>query len=386
MYQLPDQQFANLYWFRYDWFQRPDIRDKFKAKYGYDLGVPVNWSAYEDIAEFFTNDIKEIDGVKVYGHMDYGKKDPSLGWRFTDAWLSMAGSGDKGIPNGKPVDEWGVRMEGCRPVGSSIDRGGDTNGPAAVYSITKYIEWLKKYAPPQANGMNFSESGPVPAQGNIAQQMFWYTAFTADMVKPGLPVMNSDGKPKWRMAPSPHGSYWKEGMKLGYQDAGSWTLLKSTPVERRKAAWLYAQFVTSKTVSLKKSHMGLTFIRESDIWDKSFTDRAPQLGGLVEFYRSPARVQWTPTGQQHPGLSEDGAALVAEYRRCLIGLEDPAGRHGRACGRTGRRSRTAGASQCAGRMRTQTQPENLGGGLVQEGRGGRQRCAAAQACKRKTKG
>ena len=32
--------------------------------------------------------------------------------------------------------------------------------------------------------MNFSESGPVPAQGNIAQQIFWYTAFTADMVAP----------------------------------------------------------------------------------------------------------------------------------------------------------------------------------------------------------
>ncbi|WP_246407880.1 ABC transporter substrate-binding protein [Microvirga lupini] len=300
MYQLPDQQFANVYWFRYDWFQRPDIKEKFKAKYGYDLGVPVNWSAYEDIAEFFTNDVKEIDGVKVYGHMDYGKKDPSLGWRFTDAWLSMAGNGDKGIPNGLPVDEWGIRMEGCRPVGSSIERGGDTNGPAAVYAITKYLEWLKKYSPPQAAGMTFSESGPVPAQGNIAQQMFWYTAFTADMVKPGLPVMNADNTPKWRMAPSPHGSYWKEGMKLGYQDAGSWTLLKSTPVDRRKAAWLYAQFVTSKSVSLKKSHVGLTFIRESDIWHKSMTDRAPQLGGLVEFYRSPARVQWTPTGNNIP--------------------------------------------------------------------------------------
>ena len=61
----------------------------------------------------------------------------------------------------------------------------------------------------------------MPAQGNIAQQIFWYTAFTADMVKPGLPVVNADGTPKWRMAPSPHGSYWKEGMKLGYQDAGS---------------------------------------------------------------------------------------------------------------------------------------------------------------------
>ena len=300
MYQLPDQQFANVYWFRYDWFQRPEFKEKFKAKYGYDLGVPVNWSAYEDIAEFFTNDVKEVDGVKVYGHMDYGRKDPSLGWRFTDAWLSMAGNGDKGIPNGLPVDEWGIRMEGCRPVGSSVDRGGDTNGAAAVYSITKYLDWMKKYAPPQAQGMNFSESGPVPAQGNIAQQIFWYTAFTADMVKPGLPVVNADGTPKWRMAPSPHGSYWKDGMKLGYQDAGSWTLLKSTPVDRRKAAWLYAQFVTSKTVSLKKSHVGLTFIRESDIWHPSMTERAPKLGGLVEFYRSPARVQWTPTGNNVP--------------------------------------------------------------------------------------
>ncbi|WP_230530473.1 ABC transporter substrate-binding protein [Microvirga roseola] len=300
MYQLPDQQFANVYWFRYDWFQRPDLKEKFKAKYGYDLGVPVNWSAYEDIAEFFTKDVKEIDGVKVYGHMDYGKKDPSLGWRFTDAWLSMAGNGDKGLPNGLPVDEWGIRMDGCRPVGSSVERGGDTNGPAAVYSITKYLDWLKNYAPPQAAGMTFSESGPVPAQGNVAQQIFWYTAFTADMVKPGLPVMNEDGTPKWRMAPSPKGSYWKDGMKLGYQDAGAWTLLKSTPVERRKAAWLYAQFVTSKSVSLKKSHVGLTFIRESDIWHPSMTERAPKLGGLVEFYRSPARVQWTPTGNNIP--------------------------------------------------------------------------------------
>jgi glycerol transport system substrate-binding protein len=85
LYQLPTQQFANLYWFRYDWFTRPAIKAAFQKKYGYELGVPVNWSAYEDIAEFFTNDVKEVDGVRVYGHMDYGKKDPSLGWRFTDA-------------------------------------------------------------------------------------------------------------------------------------------------------------------------------------------------------------------------------------------------------------------------------------------------------------
>ena len=97
---------------------------KFKKIYGYELGVPVNWSAYEDIAEFFSVHVKEIDGVQIYGHMDYGKRAPDLGWRMTDAWLSMAGAGDKGLPNGKPVDEWGIRVDGCRPVGASVERGG----------------------------------------------------------------------------------------------------------------------------------------------------------------------------------------------------------------------------------------------------------------------
>ena len=304
LYQLPDQQFANLYWFRKDWFDKKDIQAKFKAKYGYDLGVPVNWSAYEDIAEFFTNDVKEIDGVKVYGHMDYGKRAPDLGWRMTDAWLSMAGAGSPGIPNGVPVDEWGIRMEkgSCNPVGASVTRGGAANGPAAVYAIAKWDEWLRKYAPPGAAAMDFYQSLPSLSSGNVAQQIFWYTAFTASLVgkNPNNKVVDANGMPLWRMGPSPKGPYWEEGMKLGYQDAGSWTLFKSTPVDRRKAAWLYAQFTVSKTVSLKKSHVGLTIIRDSDINHASFTKRIPELGGLVEFYRSKNRVLWSPTGINVP--------------------------------------------------------------------------------------
>ena len=305
IWQLPDQQFANLYWFRKDWFDREDLQERFKAKYGYDLGVPVNWSAYEDIAEFFTNDVQEIDGVRVYGHMDYGKRAPDLGWRMTDAWLSMAGAGSKGLPNGRPIDEWGIRMEegSCNPEGASISRGGETNGPASVYAIRMWDEWLRKYAPPGAADYDFYQSLPALSQGNVAQQIFWYTAFTASMVAPqseGNNTVDENGAPLWRMAPSPHGPYWEEGQKLGYQDAGSWTLFNSTPIENRKAAWLYAQFVVSKTVSLRKSHVGLTIIRDSDINDESFTERAPMLGGLVEFYRSPDRVLWTPTGINVP--------------------------------------------------------------------------------------
>ncbi|MEQ8256758.1 MULTISPECIES: extracellular solute-binding protein [Roseovarius] len=302
LYQLPDQQFANLYWFRYDWFNDDKNKTDFQEEYGYELGVPVNWAAYEDIAEFFTGRDLSHMGVEgeIFGNMDYGKKDPSLGWRYTDAWMSMAGMGDVGEPNGLPVDEWGVRVnENSQPVGSCVARGGATNAPAAVYAVTKAIEWLQKYSPPAAAGMTFSEAGPIPAQGQIAQQMFMYTTFVPPLVASDQ-VMNEDGTPKWRLAPSPHGVYWKEGQKVGYQDVGSWTLMKSTPTDRAQAAWLYAQFVTSKLVDVKKSHVGLTFIRESTIQHESFTERADKLGGLVDFYRSPARTAWSPTGTNIP--------------------------------------------------------------------------------------
>ncbi len=305
LWQLPDQQFANLYWFRKDWFDRPDLKEKFKAKYGYDLGVPVNWSAYEDIADFFTNDVKEIDGVRVYGHMDYGKRAPDLGWRMTDAWLSMAGSSSPGLPNGRPIDEWGIRMEegSCNPAGASVSRGGEHQRSGVGLCHRQVGRVAAQIRASGRRRLDFYQSLPALSQGNVAQQIFWYTAFTASMVAPksdGNNTVDDAGNPLWRMAPSPHGPYWKDGQKLGYQDTGSWTLFKSTPVDRRKAAWLYAQFVVSKTVDVKKSHVGLTIIRDSTIQHESFTERAPKLGGLVEFYRSPDRVNWTPTGVNVP--------------------------------------------------------------------------------------
>ena len=53
-------------------------------------------------------------------------------------------------------------------------------------------------------------------------------------------------------------------------------------------------------MDVRKSHVGLTVVRDSTINHESFTERAPKLGGWVEFYRSPDRVLWTPTGINVP--------------------------------------------------------------------------------------
>ncbi len=319
--QIPDQQFANLYWFRYDWFSREDIKKKFKEKYGYELGVPVNWSAYEEIAEFFTN--TPIDGKKVYGHLDYGKPSAALGWRFTDAWLSMAGVGDKGLPNGVPVDEWGIRVENGIPVGSTVTRGGELNGPAAVYGLQKYLEWVKKYAPPEAMQWEWADSGPVSSRGDIAQQIFQYITWLSDARyhTPGSPVCDKYGKPLWRVAPSPHGDYWDEGMKVGYQDPGAWTMPKTTVGKKRAGAWLWAQFCLSKTVNLKKFIIGGTPIRKSTVFSDYLTERLEDYGGIIDFYRSSDLKKWTGSGRNvpyYPGMAplwwkNIAKAITGEY-------------------------------------------------------------------------
>ncbi|MEL6268949.1 MAG: ABC transporter substrate-binding protein [Chloroflexota bacterium] len=304
--QLPDQHFANLYWFRYDWFTRPELQQAFRDEYGYDLGVPINWEAYEDIAEFFTG--REIDGMTVYGHLDYGRKSPSLGWRFTDAWLSIAGVGDVGLPNGLPVDEWGIRVENGVPVGASVVRGGATNGPAAVYALETYIRWLDLYAPPEARDWRWVDAGPMPARGDIAQRIFQYTTWLSDdgFHSPESPVTDENGLPLWRVAPTPHGRYWDEGMKVGYQDAGSWTIPANVTGQRRAMAWLWAQFTVSKTVSVDKFIAGGTPVRRSTIFSDYLTENSVQYGGLIEFYRSSEAQKWTDTGlnvPDYPALS-----------------------------------------------------------------------------------
>jgi len=301
--QLPDQQFPALLWFRYDWFTDPKYKEMFKNKYGYELGVPLNFRAYEDIANFWTNDVQYIDGVRIYGHLEGGKREAILLVRFTDAWLSVSGMGDKGLPNGIPVDEWGIRVDAeHRPVGCMVERGGALNSPAAVYAIQTYSDWILNYAPPYAPGLSMYESFDTAGGGTIAMQVWMYACLTAGDAYKSIesPVTDENGKILWRLAPIPHGKYWEEGMKVGYQDAGSWTIPPMTKGDLRKMAWLWAQFCVSKTVSVDKFIVGQTPVRKSTVWSDWATENEGIFGGIISFYRSPIEVLYTDTGLNVP--------------------------------------------------------------------------------------
>ena len=64
----------------------------------------------------------------------------------------------------------------------------------------------------------------------------------------------------------------------------------------------------------------------------------------MEFYRSPARVQWTPTGNNIPDYPKLAQLWWQNIGDASSGAKTPQAAMDCACGRTGRRSRTVGAS------------------------------------------
>ena len=148
-------------------------------------------------------------------------------------------------------------------------------------------------------------------------------------------------------------------MQNGYQDVGSWTFFKGHDANKTAAAWLYAQFVTSKTVSAKKSVVGLTFIRDSDIRHEYFTKNAAKYGGLIEFYRSPARVAWTPTGTNVPDYPKLAQLWWKNVAQAVTGEKTPQGAMDTLADEMDQvmgRLERAGMSHCAPKLNPKSDP------------------------------
>ena len=56
-----------------------------------------------------------------------------------------------------------VDLERAYIKGDGSQRGA-LDSPAAVYAVQQYIDWLKRYAPPEAQQMTFNQAGNVAAR------------------------------------------------------------------------------------------------------------------------------------------------------------------------------------------------------------------------------
>jgi multiple sugar transport system substrate-binding protein len=177
---LPYYTYTAGYFYRADLLEDPTEQAAFKAKYGYDLGVPTTWEQHRDIAEFFTR---------------------------------KAGDNLKGQPLTKDFYGVGLMAGRFQEIQDELSAfiwawGGDwlkDDGTTDVETITKALKWyvekLLPLAPPAALTVTYDGVMNQMQDGQIAQTAGffldqWPNAVNTEKTVPGAKMGNAEAPEK----------------------------------------------------------------------------------------------------------------------------------------------------------------------------------------------
>lgn len=332
LYILCDYQKPTGTAYRKDWFTDPQNQQAFKEKYGYELKTPMEWylKALEtrnvkddwtfekslDVAEFFTRPEENMYGV-ILGQ----KPGWHLAWFLNDVIDQCFGLGSpaEGPPltSAPPVarpHSWvfGVRYadDGKTLLGASVDRGGMLNSERGI-EMFKYLHYdLPQYAPKKAKEIDSVEAYVAfGVDGNYAFN-FQHLCMVPTYLDASSQVIG-----KFEVAPIPISEkYYKYGMVRGYWDAEGWAITEGS--KHKEASLLFAEFITSKSVSVYKNVFGIMPIRYSTINSDQMMAHDKEWGGLMTLMKNSDFVGYCAgTDVLWPGFpdtNEPVATAVAE--------------------------------------------------------------------------
>ncbi len=158
---LPAMGDANGWFYRKDWFARPELQAEFKAKYNRDLAPPKTWDELKETAEFFQG--REIDGQKVYGAAIFTER------------------ASEGITMGatSALYPYGFKYE---MTPGKYDMEGAVNSEDAVKGLEMYKALYKCCTPPGYTDSYMGEGLDAFKSGQVAMMMNWF-AFMPGMAK-----------------------------------------------------------------------------------------------------------------------------------------------------------------------------------------------------------
>jgi multiple sugar transport system substrate-binding protein len=150
---VPVEGDATGWAYRKDWFEDPQEKEAFQAKYGYELDVPKTWAEMRDIAEFFHRPDERRYGVAIYTDNSYD----ALVMGYENALFSFGG--DLGDYSTYQVD-------------------GMINSPEAIAALEAYRE-LYQFTPPNWGKSFFLEDNQAITEGLAAMSMNYFAFFPA---------------------------------------------------------------------------------------------------------------------------------------------------------------------------------------------------------------
>jgi len=294
-YALPAMGDANGWFYRKDWFARPEIQEEFKAKYGRDLAEPKSQKELLEIAQFFQG--REIDGKTVYGASIFTER------------------GSEGITMGATgaLYAWGFKYENSP---GSYDMQGAVNSPEAVEALEFYKELYKTGTPPGYDNAYMEQSLDAFKSGQVAMAMNWFAFF------PGLYADPNTGGDKIDFFVNP-------AQNVAASTLGGQGISVVANTDNMDGALAYVKWFANPDVQKKWWSMGGYSCHKAVLDDPNFVNTAPfagdfleAMGGVQDFWQEPAYAQLLLAMQERLHnyiVAEQGTAqealdgLIAEW-------------------------------------------------------------------------
>ncbi len=228
--------------YRKDWFSRPELQKEFKAKHGYDLGVPASLEQLKDIAQFFQK--RKIDGKTVYGAAIYTER------------------GSEGITMGVTNALYNYGFEYENPK-KPYDMTGFVNSANAVKGLEFYKDLYDTGTPPGSSDWYMSEDIDAYKSGQVAMQMnfaFVWPGMNAD------PNVGGDRTGYFANPPGPDGQF----AQLGGQGL---SVVANT--EHMAAALAYVKWFAQPEIQKSWTAMGGASALRAVVEDPAFPTKQP---------------------------------------------------------------------------------------------------------------
>ncbi len=261
---LPAMGDANAWFYRKDWFSRPELQEEFKQKHGRDLAPPKTQYELKELAEFFQG--REIDGKTVYGAAIFTER------------------GSEGITMGATgaLYAWDFKYED--PPGS-YKMEGVVNSPNAVQALEFYKDLYKCCTPPGYTDSYMQESLDAFKSGQVAMAMNWFAFF------PGLYKDPEVGGDKI-------GFFVNPGQLVEASTLGGQGISVVSYSDKQDEALAYVKWFAQPDVQKKWWSLGGYSCHVAVLNDPSFPDSQPfaadflnAMGGVRDFWQEPVYAE-----------------------------------------------------------------------------------------------
>ncbi len=299
IYGIPVEGWLKVYAYRKDLFEKPEIRDAFRKRYGYALAPAVTFEQYIDIAAFFS---------------EWGRKRHLPLWGTTlQASVEHPASFHElmeTIAPGFGVYHWGINEANWT---ASEEKGGRLNSDPAKAAL-RFWAGLLPHGTPGATGSTEEEAAAAFSAGHAAQG--WILGEDILWIATDPKRSKVVGKIGIALPPVSIRALTENGSGngyIGYSKIGAFGIPHAS--KNREAAFLWLQYLGQPSLQLDCSLKTGSIVHDSVLKHPRLEALDLHTGGYFTFYRKYNRVfRGSPAFCFHASMRE----IVAPYVQQVI--------------------------------------------------------------------